>query len=443
MNDLFTRLGDKRTHRRAVRSSAALVLLVATLVVALLSSQPTAAAQDSAPDADWDAAINHALENPGTVVRFGGTDGDNIAPQAVIETHVCAPGNNAKVTLDLDPAVSQIQFGDDASDAAGPNADAVRVRAGSGPWNVISISGCTEIWVNAGVGPDRLEIAAPDTGSPLDHFLFFGGTTVGNALFPDPDPSIVTIDGALPMIRWSFYLSHGDDVFTATNANQAELAVVGFDGDDLITTGAGRDRVWGGNGNDTLIGRQGSDLMYGGAGNDTLRGGDGNDFLRGEAGDDRVVGGHGADSLKGGDGADIMYGNGDKDWIEGEGGWDTIWGGPGNDNIKGGSGNDQLSGSVGHDYISGGGGDDVAFGGNGADVINGGSGADMLYGGDGNDMIKGNSRNDVLRGGNGDDVLNGGSGNDTMYGYAGYDACTGPDGGDRFIDCEDLIIDAE
>jgi Ca2+-binding RTX toxin-like protein len=60
-------------------------------------------------------------------------------------------------------------------------------------------------------------------------------------------------------------------------------------GDDLLTSGTSRDRLFGRRGDDVLRGGAGVDTLGGGPGDDRLVGGAGRDDLRGDSGTDRLV----------------------------------------------------------------------------------------------------------------------------------------------------------
>lgn len=75
--------------------------------------------------------------------------------------------------------------------------------------------------------------------------------------------------------------------------------VQGTDGDDVIVTGPGDDRVRGLRGRDLICTRGGRDVIRGGRGDDAMRGG---------AGADRVAGRHGLDRANGGRGANDACG---------------------------------------------------------------------------------------------------------------------------------------
>jgi Ca2+-binding RTX toxin-like protein len=109
---------------------------------------------------------------------------------------------------------------------------------------------------------------------------------------------------------------------------------------EVITGGAGRDRMVGGAGDDTLAGGAGRDRLIGRAGDDILEGGAGRDRLTGGAGDDTLVGGAGRARLVGGAGDDILEGGAGRDRLAGGAGDDTLTGGAGRDRLTGGTGDD-------------------------------------------------------------------------------------------------------
>jgi Ca2+-binding RTX toxin-like protein len=99
-------------------------------------------------------------------------------------------------------------------------------------------------------------------------------------------------------------------------------AILGTNGDDILT---------GDSANNVLMGRRGKDALNGGLGNDTIFGGKGSDTLLGNSGDDALFAGRGADILNGDDGNDILYGGKGDDFLNGGLGMDTLTGGMGID----------------------------------------------------------------------------------------------------------------
>jgi Ca2+-binding RTX toxin-like protein len=290
-------------------------------------------------------------------------------------------------------------------------------------------------------------------------------------------------------------LGGGDDTFrlddsSSSVATIAFASIRGDDGNDVLTSGAGLQNVFGGVGNDRLdagagddtvnadagddiaFGGPGRDGLNGGAGNDRLQGGDGRDVVLGQAGDDHVLdGGNDDDDVRGGEGADVVDGGPGADLLEvanlatdptAARGRDVVNGGLGDDRLGGGAEADLL------DVLNGGDGVDTAdfsqrtepltidldgdaddgesgerdnvepdienvMGGSNADTLTGSSAANLLDGRDGEDAVLGLGGDDTLSGGVNDpsgDTLSGGGGNDTMRGGSGDDSLGGGDGDD-------------
>jgi len=233
------------------------------------------------------------------------------------------------------------------------------------------------------------------------------------------------------------------------------LQIYGGDGADVITLETnGRHRIHGEDGNDIIRSAAGADKLYGGNGEDEIHGGAGSDLILGQAGDDELYGEDGGDKLDGGDGNDKLYGGEGNDRISAGEGDDLAYGGIGNDKIYAHAGNDEIYGEDGNDWIYGGDGDDIADGGDLADRLYGMDGNDTLYGGEGNDIVRGDAGQDALYGGIGNDRVLGGDDNDVAYGGEGHDKIYGESGDDELRgdagndvlyggDGNDLLIDAE
>jgi Ca2+-binding RTX toxin-like protein len=237
----------------------------------------------------------------------------------------------------------------------------------------------------------------------------------------------------------------GDDVVNSGDGNNKVLGEGGNDNlnggagndqlfgladDDTLSGGPGNDKLYGADGNNLLDGGDGNDIAYAGDGTDSLSGGDGNDRLysgnsddtiSGGDGNDKLFGGQGDDSLSGGAGNDGLWGDRGDDLLQGDGGNDTLYGATGNNTLEGGEGNDILYVSDGDDWLSGGDGNDQLFGAAGNDTLAGGADNDRLYGGEGHDRIFGLEGHDQLWGNDGDDLMRGGLGNDSLIGGRGID----------------------
>jgi glucose/arabinose dehydrogenase len=148
------------------------------------------------------------------------------------------------------------------------------------------------------------------------------------------------------------------------------------DAADILTGGAGGDRIYGGGGNDTLLGGSGNDYLRGGAGADHLSGSTGFDYAdyrdspgrvlidlakRTQAGSD--ASGDRFSSIQG------VLGSAFNDMLKGSTGHNTLRGGAGNDSLSGNAGDDRIYGDAGRDTILGSSGKDWLSGGSGADVF--------------------------------------------------------------------------
>jgi Ca2+-binding RTX toxin-like protein len=72
----------------------------------------------------------------------------------------------------------------------------------------------------------------------------------------------------------------GNDTVTLGRTVPVPATIRGGEGDDVLTGGAGNDKLIGGPGDDELNGRAGNDLLIGGPGEDKLVGGSGQNVLR-------------------------------------------------------------------------------------------------------------------------------------------------------------------
>jgi len=174
-------------------------------------------------------------------------------------------------------------------------------------------------------------------------------------------------------------------------------------------------------GDNILVGTNCADVIEAKGGNDLVDGRSGNDTIEAGAGDDHVVGGAGNDVIFGGDGDDIILGQEGNDEISGGEGNDRLFGDEGDDTIFGDAGEDEIHGGEGRDLLFGGTGNDTVFGDAGDDIIHGEDGDDLLSGGEGNDLVTAGAGNDSLEGGSGADLLFDGTGGDTVRGGAGDD----------------------
>ncbi len=177
-------------------------------------------------------------------------------------------------------------------------------------------------------------------------------------------------------------------------------AIVGTEGNDVLTGDDGHNIIIGLGGNDTIDGAGDSDDLFGDEGNDTIQGGAGNDFLYGGDGNDTLDGGSGVDNLDGGLGNDTYILDSASDHLREAAG-------EGTDEIRtnftvtmstGTYGEIENLTLLGTAALS-------ALGNSLGNVMNGNSGSNTLWGDAGNDTLWGGSGgSDSLRGEAGDDI---------------------------------------
>ncbi|MBS1883541.1 MAG: hypothetical protein JSS97_11370 [Actinobacteria bacterium] len=96
---------------------------------------------------------------------------------------------------------------------------------------------------------------------------------------PQKRPEALLCEAA-PIAGFEINTGAGNDVVTLGQTVPVPATIRGGEGNDVLTGGAGPDKLIGGPGNDVLNGRGGNDLLIGGPGNDVLNGGPGQNILR-------------------------------------------------------------------------------------------------------------------------------------------------------------------
>lgn len=203
------------------------------------------------------------------------------------------------------------------------------------------------------------------------------------------------------------------DFFMASDGLGDE--VFGSNGDDLLVTTPGNDRIDSGPGNDFIFANEGDDFVTTSSGNDLVMGGGGDNTISCGPGDDKVSTLDGADSIDGGIGIDTISSGSGEDEVYGRAGDDIIRLQGGDDFCSSGSGDDNVECGIGNDTAHGNGGNDQLFGQGGNDNLFGGPGNDWIEGGGEDDEVSGQAGNDDLKGGPGNDMLTGGTGSDRFW----------------------------
>ena len=185
-------------------------------------------------------------------------------------------------------------------------------------------------------------------------------------------------------------------VASTSSADDSELFLKVFAGNDRFDLSEGDDIAFGQGGADKMFGNGGKDFLIGGTGNDSLSGGLGDDGLEGGTGADKLLGGGGFDTafysgeaagqlidlglktkqangdtlnsieaLVGSKFGDLFTAAATGSSLFGEAGSDTLLGRKGADILDGGLGQDRLAGDAGKDTFV----FDVAAGINNSDLI--------------------------------------------------------------------------
>lgn len=129
-------------------------------------------------------------------------------------------------------------------------------------------------------GDDRItiELSADGTAYEIESAtpLEVGGTVCAH---PEKRLEALSCEAAA-IAGFEINTGAGNDVVTLGRTVPVPATIRGGEGDDVLTGGAGADKLIGGPGNDELNGRGGNDVLIGGPGNDTLNGGSGQNVLR-------------------------------------------------------------------------------------------------------------------------------------------------------------------
>jgi Ca2+-binding RTX toxin-like protein len=211
-----------RARKSRVIRPAGVTAAVVAAAAALGAGQATAALSSTATK----ASATHRTSRSGDATLQNGL--------------LTVDGTNAddKITLRLQAATVQVDFGDDGT-----------------PDFSFSSADVNAIDVNAGNGDDTVRVDET------------------NGAFTIP----TTIDGG-----------NGNDNLAGGSGDDT---LVGGNGDDILNGGVGTDTLQGGNGNDTIDGNRGNDPEFGGNGDDTFiwNPGEGSDTIEGQNGNDTLL----------------------------------------------------------------------------------------------------------------------------------------------------------
>lgn len=149
---------------------------------------------------------------------------------------------------------------------------------------VAATEGSVNVVLAGSPGEDRITIELSTDGrsyeiesaTPLE----VGGTVCTH---PERRPDALTCE-ATAIAGFEVNTGAGGDVVTLGRTVPVPATIRGGEGSDVLTGGAGNDKLSGGPGGDELNGRAGNDMLVGGPGGDTLNGGPGEDRLLGGPG---------------------------------------------------------------------------------------------------------------------------------------------------------------
>ncbi len=420
--------------------------------------------------ADWYDYFDQGIGGPGardttTILNWGDATGNNfrawIAPFVNHDLSFAGFTNMQTFLGEVDHLTSgQWLRGDAGSNVLTSDQSALYTSPdtleGFGDEDTLQGGGGDDL-LRGGGGDDVLEGGLGDD-------VINGGSGKDRAIFSGPLSTVVFLNQSGPQST-----GHGMDTLISiehVTSGSGRDYLFGNDLANHLISGAGEDELLGGRGQDTLEGGADNDELKGERGNDILNGGAGDDWLYGGTGIDRAIfegaaitvnlsksgfqnTGQGNDFLDGienvtsGSGQDKLTGNGLANSLVSGGGSDTLSGLGGNDSLEGGNGHDKLNGGSGNDRLNGGNGIDTAqfFGTADVTVNLGISGAQNT--GHGNDTllsienILSGSGNDKLTGNGSDNALSSGAGDDTLTGAGGSDVLSSGRGKDKLFGGED------
>lgn len=256
--------------------------------------------------------------------------------------------------------------------------------------NIIGNNG--DNWLDGAAGDDYLSGLEGndrlDGGSGRD--IMVGG--LGNDTYYIDntfDRAIESIGGGLDYVyaSVSYALAAGSEIEILGTTNYLLTSIINLTGNEFnnnVIGNNGANWLSGGAGDDYLIGLQGNDRLDGGVGRDIMVGGTGNDRYYVDDAFDTVIeaDGEGSDYVY----SSVSYTLGAGVFVELLGTTDSAARTP--INLTGNELNNQIVGNAGANWLSGGEGMDYLMGMDGADILDGGAGQDYLLGGAGADIFR-------------------------------------------------------
>ena len=318
--------------------------------------------------------------------NIGSSTGNlTLAIGTVIENAVGGSGNDIIIGNAVNNTLTGNNGNDELSGFAGDDA----LIGGAGADNLYGGDGKDKFY--GGTGGDRVF-----GGDGDDYFrdhegsdVFNGGAGIDFVSYYDSTAGVVVDLDEFVGIGGDAYSDRFIDIEgVGGSATQADT-IYGSDGDNLLRTYGGNDRVRDGAGDDVVSLGAGNDIVWASEGFDNYNGGSGRDYLSYHSSAEAVD----VDLLRN----TTSGGLAEDDTIKGfEGvsgsnkGGDKLAGTKGDNNLRGNGGDDRLFGRSGDDNLYGGSGRDFFDGGLGFDELYGGSGRDTFHfdAGEGHDVIK-------------------------------------------------------
>lgn len=268
---------------------------------------------NQAPEASDDSIVFE----PGAAVdiQLQGDDGDADEDQELTFEIVTGPASGTITSFD--PQTGALVYTPNDTTVTGDSFTfSVRDDGGTaGGGQDTSTTATITLMTEADTFPESTAAIAPArlrgrtlkiNGSDQADVILVGLSESGNQLEVTLNDRAVQVFNVGDVKRIKIYGRGGNDFISIAPEVTIKAKIKGGDGDDVINSGGGSDRIFGGRGND---------LIRGGAGRDKIRGGRGNDVLLGEAGNDRIKGNRGRDVLIGGVGSDRIRGRKDDDLL--------------------------------------------------------------------------------------------------------------------------------